>query len=198
MDEIQLTKYREMIKRSAHYRGMILHTMSILEEYIDEIIANHFCSDADKIHELKWVMLASEKVTLQNKFNLVVFIYEKHYPDFFNKYDVNPHGKRNNANKNEYDEFKSFNTRVSNMISLRNKIAHRKYNPLNLEEIDTYSGSINFKIPVGKSGKIEESDLIINNETINVFADGGIIIENTFKELLKLVKNAKDKQQESL
>ncbi len=70
-------------KRDYERRGEIIARVVYLERIMDAIIANYFCDNDNKIDEIRMLILSTERITYENKRQVLKWIYEKHQSDIF-------------------------------------------------------------------------------------------------------------------
>lgn len=188
---------QDMHKRVSHLRGTFIESMTGIEAFIDEIIAYHFCPEnPEKQEELIWAMLASEKITTQNKYNLTSFIFQKHYPSFDTKYNSSPEKKVQEklAAENKPLLPLSLDTRMGNLFSFRNKLAHRKH-LIQEEDLVNYHDKQKayIRVKVVKNGKLRDDPIEVSDETNAAWAKEVHEVAEIMHELWELVKNANSK-----
>jgi hypothetical protein len=188
---INYVKWLNMEAICVHYRGAFIHTMTLLESLIDDIIAFYFCPKSEiKRKHLKSVFLSTERVTLFVKYQLVSFIFQNNFQEFNIKYNFKSKG-----GKQKHPP--SLDKRVNDIIEIRNKLAHRTFK-IDKKTIRDFDGETVFlDAEVGKEGKIIKADLSIkiNNQTNNESAKEVGEISNILIELLNLIKKMKDSKQ---
>jgi len=69
-----------------HLRGMATNGAIILERAIDEIIAEHYCTDREKRQEFIEYVISSKYLTAESKRSIFIQILKKHKADLYKKY----------------------------------------------------------------------------------------------------------------
>ncbi len=153
--------------KASDFRGAFIHSVTLLETQIDEILTLYFCpKEPLKREELLYALLSTEKMTLFSKYQLLSFIMHRHYKKYYEKHSPQPLKK----NKNEIPP-PSLDTRVLDVIELRNKFAHRKI-------IKSFGNTINFdgdNIALdlkksGKNGEFKKAELKLNKEIMRGYS----------------------------
>jgi hypothetical protein len=101
---------------SFEVRGKILHFMVELEDSIDTCISAYFCKNDDyKMSEFEAILLSSESFGLRLKKDVIEYLIDKHFQNIGRIYN----GK--------------YKEDLKELISIRNKFAHRKFESSKLE-----------------------------------------------------------------
>lgn len=184
-------KVLEMYEKCASYRGTFIHRVTDLEIQIDEILTDYFVIDNEiKKDEFMHLLLTTERTSLSGKYGIVSFIMNNHYQDFYNKKSEELINEDIKNGKNAPPEL---DKRVNDMISLRNKFAHRKF-------ITTWGDALTYleeeKIFLDtravKKGILDKNQIALSDKIILDYCnqiDGMIEI---FKELKELIKKEKE------
>ena len=159
-------------KACKDFRGEFIHAITDMECLIDHIIAMHFCNgDKEKITEMLCVLLTTDRITLQSKVQVMFFIIHKYYKNIYNiNSPVNP-------KKGNY-QTKKLEGRLEDLITLRNKFAHRQFS-FTVEQVmnyDEFAQEISLNALVGKGGAIIDKLLPLNKK----------IMSNWLKEILEI------------
>lgn len=102
-------KYSKMSRKVLYYRGSIIHLMVDVENYLDEIISDHYCGhNVDLQMEFFHVVLGKREVMLGFKIDVFAFILKNHYRPFMESHPTLLE-----------DLYK--------MMEVRNKFAHRRF-----------------------------------------------------------------------
>ena len=85
-----LRAYREVYpkytRRDYERRGEIISRTVNLERIIDTVIASYFCHDTVKRDELLFLLLSTERISWENKRQIMQWILEKYAPDLKKQY----------------------------------------------------------------------------------------------------------------
>lgn len=73
-------------KRDYERRGEIIARTVNLERIMDTLIANHFCKAKKKRNELLFLLLSTERITYENKRQILQWIWTTHCPERFKEY----------------------------------------------------------------------------------------------------------------
>lgn len=158
--------FRNMTDKCEFYRGKFIHQMTELEGFFDDIISIYFCPKEErKREELLYVLLSTEKMTLHGKYQLVSFIMHRYFQEFYDEHSPKPTKEQKN------NPPKSLDNKVEDLIKLRNKFAHRRFNHEIGKAYD--EGNLHLDTKVGRDGKIKPSELLLN-DAVMVGYDGQI------------------------
>jgi len=111
---------REAIELSAYYRGKVLHIISDLEFIINTCISFHYCGkkNHDKAFEMQLAILGDDRISLNNKAQILHFILTKYHSDWLKTYvSLRPKEPK----KQPY----TLNSDLVWVIEQRNVFAHR-------------------------------------------------------------------------
>lgn len=137
-----------MAKLCMDYRGKIIHSMTIVEDYIDDVLSLHFCSAEIKRVEFKFSILSSEAMNLKKKWNICFNLLRLHYPILLEYIDKSANLTFTTAKPNG----NSLNKRIDQLIELRNVFAHRKFYATEQQIRDFDGKTIQLKVPKIKEG----------------------------------------------
>ncbi len=183
-------KVLEMFEKCASYRGTFIHKVTDLEIEIDEILMDYFVDKNEtKRDEFMHTLLTTERVSLNGKYGIVSFIMHNHFEDFYNTHTkrlIAEDKKNGNASPPHLDN------RIQDMISLRNKFAHRKF-ITNWGQALTYvmDEKISLDIRAIKKGVLDKSELPLDSKIMADYCnqiDEMIRILTELKELIKKEK----------
>lgn len=76
----------EMLNYIAVFRGQFINKMSYIERSIELVIANHYCTDEEKIIEFIDFFIGEKHISFEAKRSTFVQIMEKHHPEKRTKY----------------------------------------------------------------------------------------------------------------
>src|SRR5436190_23604291 len=69
------------------FRGEYIHAVTTLESIFEQIISVYFCgANGIKSDELTYVLLSTERVTLQTKVQVAFFLTHRYYKNIYNQY----------------------------------------------------------------------------------------------------------------
>jgi hypothetical protein len=148
---------------SAMYRGKYIQAVSRLEMILENAIAGYFCrGDFNREREFMFCVLATDKMSLNEKHEVFCFIAERHCPDVFKKHYKPFDKKEKRGRPNEI----AFSNRVSRIFSTRNKFAHRHSFPLAEKPEDyekIYFATLKAIGGVFKLDSLELTDIVMND-----------------------------------
>lgn len=81
-ENIELTHYRDV---AVCRRGGVLNETISLERIIDYYIAAHFCKTDKSRQEISELILSTERITLNNKVHILLFLVKKYDKEWANK-----------------------------------------------------------------------------------------------------------------
>lgn len=160
--------YISMDERAALYRGQFLQAISHIEGTIDDTLAVYFCPlDKNKQEEIMYALLSSDKMTLFHKYSLFMFLAERHCNELYKQHNLSLSKSEKKKNPN----YKSLRTRTEDIISLRNKFAHRKFNYSIPDVFIKKNDNVSLDTKTAVGGDLKEAPLQLNDAEIKKYID---------------------------
>jgi hypothetical protein len=94
------------LKDVALFRGFYINEIIKLEKLIDLFVAQFFCKNDEIAEDLLGMLLGTERISLNNKKNILFDIINKHFPELL-------------------IEFPDLKTDIQELITIRNVLAHQ-------------------------------------------------------------------------
>jgi len=89
-------------EKAERYRGLIIHATITMEKAMDTYISNYFCSDKTKTQEMHYLFLGDNRINLENKRQIFIWLAKNHDQDLLKKY-VSIRGEMNKNNSLDKD-----------------------------------------------------------------------------------------------
>lgn len=153
----ELTIQEQIIRKSAHQRGLVIHEISVLERFMDAFIARYFC-EPDRQMEFYELILGNNRLSLDAKRKLIDNIFYR-------------------VNYNISSEFPDYNKEMNIALMERNFFAHCVLH-LGQDAIDKYPNEIGF-YRFGKDPKVHWYTDIRFEEILNSIRKCKKIYEDT-------------------
>jgi hypothetical protein len=79
--------HMNLIDQSVYYRGVVIHKMSLLEQFINIYLSTHFCgANTTESEEMQLLILGDDRMSLSSKVHVFKHISEKHEKEWLNSY----------------------------------------------------------------------------------------------------------------
>lgn len=182
-----------MSDKCALYRGVFIHKVTEMEIQIDEIFSSYFIpKDEIKREELMYAVLTTEKISLSAKYAVVSFLMHRYYQNF---YDVRNKEVIQAGKKKGKPDPGGLDGQINEMISLRNKFAHRKYinNFGNVLSYMMGNESISLDTQVAKpTGKILPMPLAVDDKIMMQYCEEIDVLIKILAELKFLLNHRQE------
>jgi len=154
----------------AQHRGTFLSLMSLIEANIDSVLSDYFCSyDSEKMNEIKYILFATNKISLSSKRQILMSIIKKNYDEFQKKYS-------------------SLESELIALFKRRNIFAHERF-VFSDDRIKGFDGeNLYLKNYREKSGQLFTEEIHLNGDIIKSYGSKVDEIIGWLKELNQLVK----------
>jgi hypothetical protein len=194
----QRENMNQMQNNCRDYRGKFIHATVQLEALINSILSYYFApTDGTKREELMYGIFSSERILMSHKVDLVKFVAEQHYKEFYDQFIGSIlEAWKNLPKKEKRDKQPPYTLwdHLDEIVTFRNIFAHRPFLQT-VESLDNWDGEhIEIDIKKIKDGDWGDArKLTMSDKGMNLIIQTMSLVHTRLEILHGQVKDTKGK-----